>query len=138
MDESEIMYFNRISNAIVLTLFEREHHFNATYKKSYPGEEDKGPGAFLDSANIELELEFDQETCQKGRFYFNVNFPEKCAFLKRAKTATQLSEQIKTPFELGADENKLELVGPFDDSNIEEVKSAILSVDDAVRALYQE
>ncbi|MBW2972885.1 hypothetical protein KY346_00660 [Candidatus Woesearchaeota archaeon] len=141
MDESEkLKNFSRISDDIALALFTREHYLNGTYERRYSGP-DKCPETVINSkcGNLDLQLEFDQETYQKGRFSFSANLPAKCEYMQRSEITTQLSQQFKdTQFGLDADETNIELVGPFDDSNIEEVKSAILSVDDAVRALYQE
>ena len=141
-DEDKKKNFREISDALVLPLWTREHCLSGSYERHFVGYSDdaRNPMAYLygEGDAVELNLTFDPETCQKGRFVFAAIFPDDCPVVDRAKVTTGLSERIKeTPYEFEAEEHEVAVSGEFTRGNIEEVKATILFVDDAVRALYK-
>ncbi|MBW3001873.1 hypothetical protein KY338_01780 [Candidatus Woesearchaeota archaeon] len=131
--------FRKISDDIILPLMLRSHCVSATYQRAFMGV-GNNPATYFNEKNDEtnVTLEFDPDTCAKGTFYFEALFPEDCEFERRAKTTIELSERIEeTPYKFGAEEHRVTVSGDFNKDNIEEVKATILSVDDAVRALYE-
>jgi hypothetical protein len=141
MDDAERKEnFCGISDDIILHLWAREHCASGTYERHFDDHSDGNPVAYLygEKSQITLQLEFNPETCQEGNFYFEAQFPEDCPAVNRANVITGLSERIKeTSYNFKAEDHQVSISGDFNKDTIKEVKTAISSVDDAVRFLYE-
>ena len=132
--------FRKISDDLVLPLMLRPHCVSASYERNFDGYSTNNvPTTYLHGTGdqITLKLAFNPDTCQEGKFYFDASFPDECDVVKRSDVISDLSKRIKeTPFEFEAEEHQVSVSGDFTSSNVEEVSATLLSVDDAVRALY--